>query len=507
MPLEPFSGFIGGDNNRTPRFLDTEICQNLYYEAPAPGANPRSPGSLLSTPGLQSRGNLSLSEIGPIYGLVTVSGAVANNVIPDPRTFVVVGRGSSNYKLYELRPVGPPIDRGVLPFGFGFSSRIRMIPGNTALLMLSSQVPSKYGAFFGYIDTTATTLSPDASTAPGILTGNTLFNIPGWRTAIDGDFMDGYYLCIQPGSENIFISNYQDVLTWNALDFTVANDLPDSLVALRVVGARVWVFGRQRMIAFYNSGAAAFPFSRDTSARLDVGAVNATSVTTLGDTLFWLGRDPNGGVQAYKLNGYQPQRISGPSQEQAWQNYTTVDDAYAWAYQEEGHQFYVVTFPTGGPTWVYDDTTGLWHTRIGQWAGALSTYAGNTHTYNPLLGGHIVGDQGAPNCYVMSRQYTTDFGNSIPRRRTAPHLFGNGSRNFYNRFLLDTNTTQAKLSYSNDYGVTFTTPRFADIGNADRSEWCRLGSARTDRVFDVQINDDTNPVVISGAYLDVGAGL
>jgi hypothetical protein len=42
-------------------------------------------------------------------------------------------------------------------------------------------------------------------------------------------------------------------------DFTLENDLPDTMIGLRAVGGRVWVFGRQRMVAWINTGAAGFP--------------------------------------------------------------------------------------------------------------------------------------------------------------------------------------------------------------------------------------------------------
>jgi hypothetical protein len=81
------------------------------------------------------------------------------------------------------------------------------------------------------------------------------------------------------------------------------------------------------------------------------------------------------------------------------------------------------------------------------------------------------------------------------------------NRSFYSRFVLDTNTSQAQLSYSNDYGTTFNTPRSPDITGNGKSEWVRLGSAQTDRVFSVQITDTTNPVVVSAAYLDAEGSL
>jgi hypothetical protein len=80
------------------------------------------------------------------------------------------------------------------------------------------------------------------------------------------------------------------------------------------------------------------------------------------NTLYWLGRSPDGAVRAYTLDGYTPVPISTPAEEQLWQN-NFVDDNWAWGYQEEGHTFYVVTFPTLNATYCYDRKEKRWHRR------------------------------------------------------------------------------------------------------------------------------------------------
>ena len=40
-----------------------------------------------------------------------------------------------------------------------------------------------------------------------------------------------------------------------------------------------------------------------------------------------------------------------------------ISDARAFTYQKDGHHFYVLTFPTGNKTFVFDASTSLWHER------------------------------------------------------------------------------------------------------------------------------------------------
>jgi hypothetical protein len=66
----------------------------------------------------------------------------------------------------------------------------------------------------------------------------------------------------------------------------------------------------------------------------------------LDNTVYWLGGDADGGGIVWKLNGYTPERVSHDGLEYAIQNYARTDDAQAYSYQQEGHTFYVLTFPS-----------------------------------------------------------------------------------------------------------------------------------------------------------------
>ena len=48
--------------------------------------------------------------------------------------------------------------------------------------------------------------------------------------------------------------------------------------------------------------------------------------------------------------------------------YPMLSDAFGYCYSDGGHTFYVLTFPSGNATWVYDATTAMWHERS-TWTG------------------------------------------------------------------------------------------------------------------------------------------
>jgi hypothetical protein len=130
----------------------------------------------------------------------------------------------------------------------------------------------------------------------------------------------------------------------------------------------------------------------------------------------------------WRANGYQPVRVSNHAIEYAIGKYPTITDAIGYAYQEAGHTFYVLSFPTAQKQWVYDCATQVWHERA-RWNGThYEMWRAVDHCY--CFGKHLVGDwsgavvDGAvmTNIYVSSIDILTDNGLEIRRARRAPHV-------------------------------------------------------------------------------------
>jgi hypothetical protein len=101
----------------------------------------------------------------------------------------------------------------------------------------------------------------------------------------------------------------------------------------------------------------------------------------------------------------------------ALNQFPRVDDAIAWAYQDEGHSFYVLLLPTPPPrdafgvdwtTWVYDVATGVWHERA-LWDDTRLRWLphyGRCHAY--AIGKHLIGDRASGVIYEYSLQLRED---------------------------------------------------------------------------------------------------
>jgi hypothetical protein len=176
-------------------------------------------------------------------------------------------------------------------------------------------------------------------------------------------YLDGYFVYNEPSSQKIWVTQLLDGTSVDPLDFASAEGSPDGVVAVNAIHRELWVFGTDTTEVWYNSGAVDFPLTPIQGAFNETGCIAPYSVAKLDNSLFWLGNDPRGFGVVYRSNGYASQRVSTHAIEYAIQGYGNVSDAVAYTYQQEGHAFYVISFPTGNATWVYDVATGAWHER------------------------------------------------------------------------------------------------------------------------------------------------
>ena len=221
------------------------------------------------------------------------------------------------------------------------------------------------------------------------------------------------------------------------------------------------------------------------------------------------------------MQGYTWVRISTHAVEQSLVDSVT-SDAIAYSYQIEGHEMYVVTFPSVGEyglTWVYDLSTKSWHKWL-SWDSDLGVYKRHRSNCAAFFANkNIVGDFENGKIYSLDNSVYTDNGNTIRRLRRAIHLTQDLQRQYFDSFQIQfqpgvgLNTgqgqdPQAMLRWSNDGGSTWSNEHWVSIGKmggyVNRALWRRLGWAR-DRIFEVAISDPVKAVIVS-AELKMSAG-
>ena len=200
---------------------------------------------------------------------------------------------------------------------------------------------------------------------------------PDFPGAVTVCYLDGYFVFNQPNSQLMWITSLLDGTAINPLEFASTEGSPDGLVAVVSNFREVWGFGTNSIEVWYDTGATDFPLQRIQGAFNELGCAAPYSVAKMDNGLFWLGRDRRGQGIVYRANGYTGVRISTHAVEWQIQQYSDLSDAIGYTYQQDGHSFYVLIFPSANTTWVYDAATQAWHERAGWDNGAFTRHRSN----------------------------------------------------------------------------------------------------------------------------------
>ena len=231
---------------------------------------------------------------------------------------------------------------------------------------------------------------------------------PDFPGAVTVGYLDGYFVFNPPNSQQVWVTSLLDGLSVDPLDFASAEGSPDGLVALIVDHRETWLFGTNSVEVWYDAGTADFPLQRIQGAFNEIGCAAAYSVAKLDNGLFWLGSDARGRGIVYRANGYNGQRISTHAVEWHIQQYGNLSDAIGYTYQQDGHAFYVLIFPSADTTWVYDVATQAWHERAGWYNGDFTRHRSNCQmSFNNEI---VVGDYENGNIYAFDLDVYADNG-------------------------------------------------------------------------------------------------
>ena len=372
---------------------------------------------------------------------------------------------------------------------------------------------------------------------------------PDFPGAVTVAYLDGYFVFNEPNSQRVWVTQLLDGTSIDPLDFASAEGSPDGLVAINVDHREAWLFGSDSVEVWYDAGLADFPLTRIQGAFNEIGCVAAFSVAKLDNSLFWLGTDARGQGIVYKANGYTGQRVSTHAIEYAIAQYGNISDAIAYTYQQEGHGFYVLTFPSANATWVYDAATQAWHERAGLVNGQFTRHRSNCQCN--FEGNTVVGDFENGNIYTLDLDVYAD--NGQPQKwlrswRALPTGQNNLNRSAHHSLQLDAETgvglnglttgeniylttesgnplitengefilsaigavpvpaPQAMLRWSDDGGHTWSNEHWTSMGRigeyGHRTIWRRLGMTLKlrDRVYEVSGTDPVK-LAIMGAEL------
>lgn len=358
-----------------------------------------------------------------------------------------------------------------------------------------------------------------------------LIDPPGLASAVMVDYSDGYFVALRTdGRWQVTL----DGTNWDPTLVSQVSVFSETPTAIIVDHREVIVGGPKRGVIYQDTGNT-FPFDVIPGGFFEQGIAAPQAVCRLDNTVFWIGADERGALVGYRAQGQIPQRISNHAIEFAWQGYSTFTDAYAFTYQDQGHAFWLITFPSAnsgrGATWVYDVATSMWHERSFFFNGLDFAHRARCHAW--AFNKHLVGDRASGNIYQMAIPiesgsvwtFCDDFGNTIHRVRRSPWISAEQQRIRHYSLQVDLEVglgpippltdvsgnprdPQIMLRWSDDQARTWRGNLVVDCGQAGKYKKRviarRLGVSRA-RVYEVSCSDPV-PIRITDSYLKADPG-
>lgn len=383
MPV--YNGFCGPSNPLQAYMADRERLVNWYVEQVDSPAAPTS-AMLLPTPGQTA------------YITTTDVGVRAITSEIQGRVFAVVGTG-----LWELFATKTATKRGtVAQDNYPATISYNGITGGQLFITSGGN---------GYCYVLATNVLTQVLTNESTM----------------GGMKDGFFLSFNIINGKVLVSDLNDGMTWDPLVYFQRSIAPDPWQAMVVGNPELWFVGDQTGEAWYNTGASPQPFAPIPGAFFQYGTKAPFSVTMAGSTLVWLSHTKDGAGQVVAARGYSPQPISNYAVDTAIASYdrdSTIEDCETLVYQQDGHTFACVHFPSANSTWCVDMSTGQWHER-GSWNIDESRYdVWHPRVHAHAFGKHLVGERATG---VISEMDVTlgleADGSAIRRMRIGPPLW------------------------------------------------------------------------------------
>lgn len=304
---------------------------------------------------------------------------------------------------------------------------------------------------------------------------------------------------------------WSDVLstTVDPLSFATAEANPDNVTALKAHQKQLWIFGETSTEVWYATGDKDLPFAPVQGVAIYAGCLLPQTIRRFGESLVWLSNNEDGNSQVFMTQGYQLQRISNHALEKALGSYNLMD-ATAYVYQENGHNFYVLTIPRENKTWVFDASTQMWHERALFKEGKFLKHPAKYHAV--FKGKHLFAHADKVLLMGLDDDGVDKIGNELlpqVRERTTHAVSRTQNMVRHNRLTLiaqqatGTNSAvnpQVMLSWSDDDGITWSDTRWRSLGKrgqySHRTFWTRLGASRQ-RAYRFRVTDAAKLAITS----------
>lgn len=564
-------GFVGPAYAAPMTLQDAQAAINWYLERD-PNEEAKMPNALLGCPGLNP---VASTQAGEVRGAWVLPGGAQALVVTGNMCYlatIAIPATANSIPVYSVAAVGTlltnsgPVtirDNGVLQNGLGGYAVIvdgtygyyYLLSGSAQSVSFTGGVQSGSGSITlpgalpnGLIVTNGATLSdssgdiPSGTTVASIdtigltiamsqdatgtnATDTVTLTIPVFGRITDAGFLgaqriafiEGWLIFNQPGTRTFYTTGptpYQ--MLFPGAFFALKDSSTDNLITLFENNREAWLIGERTSEVWFNAGGTNFAFQRVPGVGPQIGCAAVNSITRVGAQLFWLARNEQGQNVIVATEQYAWARVSTHAIEFAIAQYPVVSDAIGYGYEDQGHAFYMLTFPTADVTWCFDLTSKLWHRRASFDDTTGLYHRHRSNCFMDFGDVRIVGDYQTGQLHQMARTIYTDAGAPLRALRRTPPVWSrqNRERVFHSQLQIEFtpgvglqvgqgSDPKVMLRWSDDGGFSWSNEHWTSIGRVGRTKhramWRQLGRAR-DRVYEAVFTDPV-PRDIIGATL------
>lgn len=246
---------------------------------------------------------------------------------------------------------------------------------------------------------------------------------PGYLT-----FQNGRFISPDTATNNWRLSPLNNGLTWTpstAQNTGAVQTKPDNAVAcIRFPGRGnlLLVFGQTVAEQWYDVGAQLFPYQRSQSTNIDYGCINPATIAESENIVCWIAANEKSGPVIMYTNGGEIKHISTDGIDFKLATLTKPNNCYGFMFKQDGHLFYVATWPTDRLSYAYDFNTDKFYTLCDENMDAFIAkrvaFFNDQYYFVSLKDGNL---------YQLGSQFEDyDYGSGrvfeIPRIRIAPSV-------------------------------------------------------------------------------------
>lgn len=395
---------------------------------------------------------------------------------------------------------------------YAMSSQLLVVAGQKLLSVKSDNSVKELGEVTGigrvyFADNSVQVMIVSNNTYSLDLKSNVLtkLELGDFFGASDITVLDSRFIWTVPQSGRIQWSDLLSTKT-TALSYATAEAKSDNLVRTIENNGQLWLIGERTTEIWGSTTSKDQPFQRMGGGVIPTGCIAPASVCRFGDSLAWVTRTEHGQGQIVMTEGFSTLRISNHAIETDISSYQNIQDAYGFAYQENGHAFLLMTFPSAKKTWCYDASTKMWHERSYYNPKTSQHEHHRAFVHSFFSGMQLVGDRQNGKIYQLTQSSNTDDGETIVRERITPVVNPTTDRWIFHHLEVtaqvgqESNTKpQIILDWSDNRGRTWSYSRQMDLGGIGEYDkrliFKRLGQS-FNRVFRLRFTDASRLVVL-----------